>query len=126
MNNCCFIGKFVHNPELKKVPRTDGDDISVVNFRLAVQRKFKRSDDEKGLQVSLLDFEIWDSAAEVVAKYFRKNDTIIISQASARNDFYEEPTTGKKINRIRFRVERFEFPDYFVDNNQPKDNPENI
>lgn len=111
MNTCHFIGRFTHDPELKKVPRTDGGaETSVVNFRLAISRKFKKNSGESGTQTNLLDFEVWDSAAEVVANNFKKGDTIIITNASARNEFYEDQETGRKFNLIRFRVEKFEFP----------------
>lgn len=109
MNECHFIGRFVHDPELREVPRSDGGSTHVVNFRLAVPRSFKTSNG-LGKQTNLLDFEVWDTAAEFVADNFRRGDTIIITHASARNEMYEDDDTGKKFNRIRFRVEHFEFP----------------
>lgn len=105
MNECHFIGKFTSDPVLSKV-----DDTSYVHFRLSITRKFKKTDGSNGLQINYLDFEVWDTAAEVIARNFKQGDTIIITNASARSETYKDVTNNKILNIVRFRVDRFEFP----------------
>jgi single stranded DNA-binding protein len=121
MNTCTFIGRFTNDPELKSVKTADGDiNTNVVNFRLAITRKFKKGNGELGKQTNFLDFEAWDSGAEVIVKNFRKGDPIII-HASARSDVYEftnQDNETKRINTVRFRVEKFEFVPSKIDHEE--------
>lgn len=110
MNQCHFVGKFTRDPQLEEID-DNGKIAKCVNFTLAITRKFKRSSGETGAQTSLLDFEVWDTAADVISRNFRKNDTIVIDQASARNTVVEDEDSGKRYNLTRFRVERFSFID---------------
>ena len=109
MNNCIFIGRFTRDPELLTVKTGEtGRETNVVNFTLAVTRKFKKRDGELNKQVEYLLFEAWDSGADVIVRHFRKDDPIIV-YASARNNQFET-SKGDKISQVVFRVERFEFP----------------
>lgn len=107
MNSCIFIGRFTETPFLKSISKVDGGSTSVCNFTLAVPRKFKKANGELGKQTAYLDFEIYDSGAKLLCENFQKGDAILIN-ASARNDNYTN-ADGKKIYRVRFRVESFEF-----------------
>lgn len=104
MNNCTFIGRFRDDPTLRRIEKEGGDDTCVARFTLAVQRRFKGKS-----KVNWLDFEIWDSAAEVIAQYCKKGDVIIINDSSARNNIYDDKH-GQKVSKIVFRVEKFDFP----------------
>jgi single-strand DNA-binding protein len=105
MNLCLFGGNFVRKPELKKVGE---DKVSVVNFTLAVNRKYSSRTGEQQKEVSFLDCEIWDSGAEAIANNCDKGDYILI-YASAKNESWTDNDTGKKRSRVKFRVDRFEF-----------------
>ena len=105
MNNCTFIGRFTADPALRRIEKDDGDDTCVARFTLAVQRRFKGKS-----KVNFLDFEIWDSAAEVIVQYCHKGDVLIVNDSSARNNIYEDKKTGQTISKIVFRIEKFDFP----------------
>jgi single-stranded DNA-binding protein len=107
MNSCFFIGRFLYDPVLNEVPREDGSKTYVSNFKLAVMRKFKKSGGGTGKQVAFLSFSVWDSAAQLICQEFKKNDYIIVN-ASARSETCETDT-GKKFDKISFRIESFEF-----------------
>jgi single-stranded DNA-binding protein len=104
MNECHFIGRFVKDPMLHRITKDDGTTC-VVRFCLAVQRQFKQTQ-----HVNYLDFEAWDTGAEVIAKYCKKGDVLIINSSSARNNIYTDKETGKKISKVVFRVEKFLLP----------------
>ena len=95
MNECDFIGNFTTDPILQKM---HDDKISVLNFRIAVHRKFKSGAGELKKETSFLDMEAFDSGAETIVRNFRKGDTIFI-KACARNI----PQSSK----IKFRVNSF-------------------
>ena len=101
MNECHFIGRLasdpIYHPNLNKC-----------TFTLAVYRKFKRADGSPAEMIQFLDFEVWDSAAETIAKCCHKGELLIIDRASACS----WPVTlqdDTKINRIVFRVDKFSF-----------------
>jgi single-strand DNA-binding protein len=104
MNNCSFIGRFVRDPEI----RTTSQGKKVVNFSLAISRKFKKNG-SKELQeeVSFPDFEAWDSGAELIHKHFVKGDSIAV-ESSLKTDTWESEE-GKKRSKLKFRVNRFFF-----------------
>jgi single-strand DNA-binding protein len=104
MNLCLFGGNFVRKPELKKVGT---DQVSVVNFSIAVNRKFNARSGEQKKEVTYVDCEAWDSGAETIARNCDKGDYIII-YASAKNESWTD-NDGKKRSRVKFRVDRFEF-----------------
>lgn len=106
MNVCHFIGRFCHDPELRTINKGDGKETVVTNFTLSISRKFKKNNGELGKQTSYIDCELWDSGAKIVSQNFRKDDFILV-HASARNDNYTT-TDGKKMSKIKFRVESFE------------------
>ena len=107
MNSCYFIGRFLYDPILNEVSRGENGKTYVSNFKLAVTRKFKKSGGGTGKQVSFLNFSVWDSAATLICQEFRKDDYIIVN-ASARSEVCETDT-GKKFDKISFRIENFEF-----------------
>jgi len=109
MNLCIFTGYFLRDPELRQV-----NDTNVSNFKLAITRKFKKSNGELGKQTSILDFEIWDSGAETVVENFRKGDYITV-YTSARS-YVQELEDGKKLGRVCFRINEFEFPKLTINN----------
>lgn len=98
MNRCTFIGNFVHDPRLNK---QDKSGTNFTNFRLSIKHKFKKSNRELGSHVAYLDFEAWDSGAEVICSRFKKGDPIVI-EAMAKSYRDEDK------NNIVFRVEHFE------------------
>jgi len=109
MNNCTFIGRFVKDPAIHTV-NNGTKDIPVLNFTLAVSRKFKKGDGEIVKETAFVDCEMWDSASVLVADNFKKGDYILI-YAIARTHLYEDGE--KKVKKTYFRVEQFEFLPYY-------------
>lgn len=90
MNNCCFIGRFTAEPELKKTSAGK----SVCSFTLAVRRTKDITD--------FLDFVAWENKAEFIAKFFKKGEQIGLT-SSAMNRNYEDKD-GNKRSKVAFKV----------------------
>lgn len=69
MNRACLTGRLVRDPDPKKT--TDG--VTVLNFTLAVPRKFKK---EGQPDADFIDCIAWRQSAEYLSKYSRKGDVI--------------------------------------------------
>jgi single-strand DNA-binding protein len=104
MNLCVFSGNFVRKPELKKV---GAEQVSVINFTVAVNRKFNSKNGEQKKETTFIDCEAWDTGAETIAQFCNKGDYIIV-YTTAKNESWQD-NDGKKRSRVKFRVDRFEF-----------------
>lgn len=102
MNQCHFLGRLVAEPESRSV-----GDKQVVNFRLAVDRRYKKGG-ESAKETAFLDCEAWDTGAETISKYLHKGDPIIV-HASVKQEEWEDKNTGQKRSKLKFRVNSFEF-----------------
>lgn len=88
-NKAILIGRLTADPELKQT--TSGT--YVVNFRIAVDRRFKSQDGER--KADFLDIVCWRQQAEFVAKYFHKGDAIGI-EGSIQTRNYEDRNGNKR------------------------------
>jgi single-strand DNA-binding protein len=94
------------DPELRTV---GAKGTAVVNFGIAVSRQFKKNTGETAKETTFLEFEAWDSGAETINRHFKKGDPIIV-HCSAKTEQWEDKTSGQKRSRIKFRVNKFEWP----------------
>lgn len=102
MNICTFSGRLVRNPELKALPT----GAKVVNFSLAINSPRKTKDGTLVKDTSFLDFEAWDSGAELIAAQCIKGDALSVI-CSAKNDKWTTPD-GQTRTKTKFRVNSFE------------------
>jgi single-strand DNA-binding protein len=100
MNNCVFLGRLTHDPEVRYV-----NEKAVLNFTIALNEKYK-SGDKYVENVSFLDIVAWERKAEVIAEYFNKGDLILV-HASARTESWEKE--GQRRSKIVFRLNDFDF-----------------
>lgn len=74
MNNVNLIGRLVSQPELKY---TNGSNIAVCSFRIAVDRRFK---DKNGQKITdFIDCVAWRQQAEFLCNYIEKGKLIALS-----------------------------------------------
>lgn len=66
------MGRLVSDPELK----TTGNGISVTSFRIAVDRSYVKSGEER--KADFFDIVCWRSTAEFVCRYFGKGSLIAV------------------------------------------------
>ncbi len=72
-NRVILVGNLVADPELKTTP----NGISVIRFRIAVNRRFTRAGEQP--QTDFFDITAWRQTAEFVARFFTKGRPILIS-----------------------------------------------
>lgn len=72
LNRVVLMGRLVADPELKNT----ANGTSVTSFRLAVDRSFVKSGEER--QADFFDVVAWRGTAEFVCKHFRKGNLIAI------------------------------------------------
>lgn len=102
VNQCIFSGKIATDLQLKDVSNT-----KVLNFLLAVTRRFKSKTTNKIVkEVAFIDMEAWSSGAEKIYNDFRKGDPIWI-QASVKTDRWQD-AEGNSRKKTKFRIDHFE------------------
>jgi single-strand DNA-binding protein len=104
LNKCLIAGNLVKDPETRSLQ----SGTSVCNFSVASNRSWKGSDGEKKEEVTYFDLVAWGKSGEVIAKYFTKGKPIFVV-ARASNESWEDKETGKKMHKMRFVVEEFQF-----------------
>ena len=72
INRVVLMGRLVADPELK----TTSSGISVTTFRIAVDRSYVKSGEER--QADFFDIVAWRYTAEFICKHFRKGSLIAI------------------------------------------------
>lgn len=95
MNNCCFIGRLVAEPELKQT----ASGKNVCSFTLAVRRTKDITD--------FLNFVAWENKADFIVNYFKKGEQIALT-ASAMSRNYEDKD-GNKRSVTEFKVIQADF-----------------
>ncbi len=104
MNQCHFEGRITADPELRNI----SNEKRVTNFRIAVDRRYKRGK-ETAKETAFLDMEAWDTGADIIAKHFAKGDPIIV-HCSVKQEEWDDKATGARRSKLKFRVNSFDFP----------------
>ena len=73
MNKVCLIGRLTKDPETRY---TQTNNTIVVNFSLAVNRRFVRENEER--QADFIPIIAWAKTGEFCSKYFKKGQQVAI------------------------------------------------
>lgn len=98
MNDHLIHGHFVRDPEL--TPRKNSDSSDRVNFTVAVNRQF-------GDETDFFDCVAFGKRAEVIEKYFRKGQEILLWGEGHINSY--EDRNGVRRKSYSIFVEGFDF-----------------
>ncbi len=101
MNSCVLTGRLVADPELRTTP----SGLSVCRFRIAVDRPYQKSGEER--KADFIDVVAWRSNADFVTKYFHKGSMIAV-QGSLQTNNYEDKN-GNKRTSYEIVADRTEF-----------------
>ena len=74
LNHIVLMGRLVRDPELRQTQ----SGVSVVSFRIAVDRDFQNRDSGEK-QADFIDIVAWRNTAEFVSKYFFKGSMAVVS-----------------------------------------------
>ena len=114
MNQVILIGRLTKDPEVKATQ--NGKE--VCSFTLAVDRKFKDANGERG--ADFISCVAWEQRAKLLGQYFQKGSRIgIVGNIQTRS--YDDKD-GKKVYVTEVIVDQIEFVDSKKDdkNSEPK------
>lgn len=74
MNKAILMGRLTSDPEVRYTQTTN---TMVVNFALAVNRRFVKEGEER--QADFINIVAWNKTAEFCSKYFKKGQQVLIS-----------------------------------------------
>jgi single-strand DNA-binding protein len=103
LNKVLLMGNMTRDPQLSYLP----SQTAVVEFGLAMTRKFKKQDGSQGEDTCFVDCQIFGKRAEVINKYFKKGEPIFI-EGRLKLDTWQGQD-GTKRSKLRVFVENFEF-----------------
>ena len=112
MNKVVLIGRLCKDPEVRY---TQTENIMVVNFNLAVNRRFVKEGEER--QSDFISIVAWQKTAEFCSKYFKKGQQVgIVGRLQTRN--YDDKD-GKRVYVTEVVAEEVYFADSNKNNNDP-------
>ena len=111
-NQVIVMGNFTRDPQLSYTP----SQTPVVEFGVAVNRKWTKQDGSQGEEVCFLECQCYGKRAEVIVKHFTKGNPIFI-QGRLKQERWD--SEGKQHSRIRMIVESFEFIGRKESENEP-------
>lgn len=97
MNNGCFIGRLVNDPELKEF-----NGKKVAKFRFAVNRRFQKD------KTDFFFCDCW-SNPEALLKFAHKGDKLFVRGPVQIDEYTKQD--GSKAVSVKINVEEFEFID---------------
>lgn len=74
MNKVILMGRLTKDPEVRYTQNTN---LTVANFSIAVNRRFKREGDTE--TADFFNVVAWNKTGEFVGKYFKKGQQILVS-----------------------------------------------
>ena len=74
MNKVILMGRLTKDPEVRY---TQSTNLTVANFSIAVNRRFKREGDTE--TADFFNIVAWNKTGEFVGKYFKKGQQVIVS-----------------------------------------------
>src|SRR5947208_2325096 len=103
-NKVLLMGNLTRDPQLKYLP----NQTPVVDFGMAINRRFKGADGQDRDEVCFVDCSAFARTAEVINQYFQKGKPIFI-EGRLKYDSWEDKNGGGKRSRLVVIVDRFEF-----------------
>ena len=103
MNKVVLIGRLAKDVEM----RTVGDNISVANFTLAVDRRFKRKNEDQP-SADFIPVTAWRKTAEFAGKYFHKGKQVY---AFGSLETYSYEKDGEQRYGFRVNADELGFAD---------------
>ena len=94
MNRIIIIGRLVRDIDLKTI----GSGVSVANFCLAVDRKFKNAAGEK--ETDFIDIVVWRQQADLCAKYLSKGNMAAVDGSLQIRTYEAKDGSKRKVAEV--------------------------
>jgi single-strand DNA-binding protein len=104
VNKVILIGNLTRDPQLKYLP----SQTAVVEFGLAMNRKFKSATGESREEVCFVDCSAFGKTAEVINQYCQKGKQLYV-EGRLKYDQWEDKQGGGKRSKMSVVVENFQF-----------------
>jgi single-strand DNA-binding protein len=101
LNHVVLIGRLTRDPEFKQINQT-----SLVNFSIANNKTYVVNNEKKE-DVHYFECSVWGKLADVIKQYATKGTQIMV-QGRLEQDTWDSPE-GKKMSKVKVRVENFQF-----------------
>jgi len=102
-NKVILIGNLTRDPELRYTP----SQTAVVDFGMAVNRRWKTPDGADRSEACFVDCTMFGKRAEVINKFFRKGSAIFVEGRLTYDAWTSQD--GSKRSKLKVTVENFEF-----------------
>ena len=102
LNKVMLIGNLTRDPQLSYLP----SQTPVVEFGLAISRRYKKQDGSQGEETTFVDCQMFGKRAEVINQYVKKGNPLFV-EGRLKFDSWEKD--GQKRSKLRVFVENFEF-----------------
>jgi single-strand DNA-binding protein len=103
VNTVILAGHLTRDPELRPL----GGDKVVVNFSLAINRRFKGNDGEIKEESTFVDCEAWGRTAELIGQYLAKGSAAYV-EGRLKLDAWQDKD-GKNRSRLKVVVDNVQF-----------------
>jgi single-strand DNA-binding protein len=103
INNVILAGHLTRDPEMRSLA---GEKV-VVNFGLAINRRFKGADGEIKEDSTFVDCEAWGRTAELVGQYLAKGSAAYVEGRLKLDNWQDKE--GKNRSRLKVVVENVQF-----------------
>lgn len=94
LNRVILMGRLVSDPELK----TTGTGVSVTSFRIAVDRSYVKSGEER--KADFFDIVCWRNTAEFVCRYFGKGSLIAVEGQLQSRTYQAKDGTNRYVVEV--------------------------
>ena len=118
LNKVFLIGNLTRDPELRYTP----SGTAVVDFGMAINRKWTSHSGEKQEEVVFLDLQAWARSAEVISEYCKKGAPLFV-EGRLKLDSWEGKD-GQKRSKLRVVVDNFQFIGAPTGRNAPDEDAE--
>jgi single-strand DNA-binding protein len=112
-NKIMLMGNLTRDPEMSYLP----SNTPVVEFGLAVNRRYRRQDGEQGEETLFVDCRSFGRTAELLNQYLRKGRPVFI-EGRLQLDRWQD-RDGNQRSKHRVFVENFQFIDSRGGGDQP-------
>lgn len=102
MNKCHFAGRLTRDPEIRYT--NSEKPMAIVNYTMAVDRKYKRTDEP---QADFINFVGYGNTAEFAEKYIKKGSKMIVTARCQTRSYTNN--SGQKVYVTEFIIEDQEF-----------------
>lgn len=111
LNRVILMGRLVSDPELK----TTTSGISVCSFRIAVERSYVKSGEER--KADFFDIVCWRNTAEFVCRYFGKGSLIAVEGQLQSRTYQAKDGSNRYV--VEVVADNVSFTGERRDNSQP-------